>query len=239
MVYEHDFEISLEDIDKNSYMTNKAILHYFENSATYHSDSVGFGIKNVEKTCRSWIMLEWKVKILKRIKYGEKIKIRTWSRSIIKFFAYRDYELINEAGEICVIGTSKWALFDINKRRVTVVSDEEKNKYESEDRCVFEDKEIEKISIPEDFENEITYKVLRRDIDFNGHVHNLYHFDLAYEVLPEDIYNNSTFDNFRVSYKKEIKLEDTVVSKYSFYNNKHVVVLTNNNNEIYSLVELW
>ena len=51
---------------------DQIILRYFENTATYHSDSIGGGIKSVETTGRTWIVLDWRVKVLKRVKYGEK-----------------------------------------------------------------------------------------------------------------------------------------------------------------------
>ena len=34
------------------------------------------------------------------------------------------------------------------------------------------------------------YYIQRRDIDINEHMHNLNYLDMAYEILPEDIYKN-------------------------------------------------
>lgn len=239
MIYTQEFKLTLEDIDKNAYITNKAILRCFENTATYHSDSVGGGIKAVEETGLSWIVLDWRVEVIKRPKYNEKIKVRTWSRGIQKFFAFRDYELINDKNEILAIGTSKWVLMDINKNRMVVLNDEHMAKYESEDRPVFQDEELPKIEMPQEFSNEINYTVMRKDIDFNKHMHNLYHFDLAYEVLPDELYDNSIFDNFRITYKKEIKLGETVTCKYSSLEDKNVVVINDLEGNTKSLIKLW
>ncbi len=238
MIYEQEFNMMLEDIDKNAYITNKAILRYFENVATYHSDSVGSGIKGVEITGRTWIVLDWRVKILKRIRYG-KLKVRTWSRGATKFFAFRDYELLNSDGEVCAIGTSRWILRDIEKGKMTLLNEDLIKIYQGEDRAVFPDEEFEKILEPNSFSNEIEYTTMRRDIDFNGHMHNLYHFDLAYDTLPRDIYENYVFDNFRITYKKEIKLGETVKCRYSFSENKHIVYISNANGNMNSIIQLW
>ncbi len=48
--------------------------------------------------------------------------------------------------------------------------------------------------------------MIRKDIDINKHMHNLYYLDLAYEALPDEIYNKRPFDYVRITYKKEIKL---------------------------------
>jgi len=239
MIYEQEFKMTLEDIDKNAYITNKAILRYFENTATYHSDSVGSGMKGVETTGLTWIVLDWRVKILKRIKYGEIVKVRTWSRGIAKFFAFRDYELLNSEDEVCAIGTSRWILRDISKNRMTLLNDEMMKIYQSEPRKVFPDEEFEKMIEPEEYSNEIEYTVMRKDIDFNGHMHNLYHFDLAYEVLPKSVYENSFFDNFKITYKKEIKLGENVKCQYAYDNNKHTVYISNKDGNMNSIIQLW
>ena len=43
------------------------------------------------------------------------------------------------------------------------------------------------------FENaeEMIYNIQRRDIDINQHMHNLSYLDMAYEILPDNIYNNN------------------------------------------------
>ena len=79
-------------------------------------------------------------------------------------------------------------------------------KYKPEEKSVFLDEKLDKIKIPTKFISNIKYKVIRKDIDLNKHMHNLYYLDLAYEALPEDVYAKRPFDNVRITYKKEIKL---------------------------------
>ena len=89
-----------------------------------------------------------------------------------------------------------------------------------------------KIDIPEDYQSEILYKIARRDIDINGHMHNLYYLDLAYEALPEEVYEKRPFENVRIQYKREVKLGETVKCKYTFQNGEHVVTICSDNEEI-------
>ena len=133
----------------------------------------------------------------------------------------------NENDDLCVIGTSKWVLVDINTGRIARINDEVIKEYELENKSVFNIGELDKISVPDNFCNEITYKVARRDIDLNGHMHNLYYLDLAYETLPQDVYEKRPFDNFRIQYKKEIKFGDIIKCKYTFVNNEHIVTIFN------------
>ena len=86
--------------------------------------------------------------------------------------------------------------------------------------------------MPENFESEYIYKVARRDIDLNGHMHNLYYLDLAYEALPQEVYEKRPFDNVRIEYKKEIKFGETIKCKYSYINDENVVAIFNDDESI-------
>ena len=225
MIYKEKVKIGLKDVWKENKISNRAILEYLENVAAYHSDSVGYGINTSAKTNVSWILLDWKVEVLKRPEYGQNLDIHTWSRKIVKYYAYRDFEIYDEKNNLCVIATSRWLLISNETGKIQKVENEMAEKYESEvDKRVFEE-EIDKLKEPENYQNSIIYETKRKDIDIIGHMHNLYYLDLAYEALPEEVYNKRPFDKIRIMYKKEIKLGDRVVCKYSCENNKHIVVI--------------
>ena len=239
MIYTEHTKIGLKDIEKENFLSNRAILEYLENIAGHHADSIGYGLNTMDETGLTWVLLEWKIKIIRRIQYGENLTINTWSRSIEKCYGNRDFEIFNEKNELCVIASSKWLLIDIKKGSIAKPDKEMIQKYESEhDKYVFEDEKFEKISIPENFESSIIYKVNRKDIDVIGHMHNIYYLDLAYEALPENIYEKRLFNNIRITYKKEIKQGEVLNCKYSFYNNKHVVVIESKD-ILHAIIELY
>lgn len=241
MIYKEKFKIGLKDVWKGEEISNIAILEYLENIAAYHSDSVGYGVNTTKQTNLNWLLLDWKVKVLKRPKYGQELEIHTWSRKIEKFYAYRDFEIYDEQMNLCAIATSKWLLVNSKTGKISRVDSEMAEKYQSEiDKMVFENEEITKMNIPENFENEIIYQVQRRDIDVIGHMHNLYYLDIAYEALPKDIYEERPFDNVRIMYKKETKLGEKVVGKYSNVEGKNVVVIQSGDGKVlHSIIELY
>jgi len=86
------------------------------------------------------------------------------------------------------------------------LTDEIMNRYEPEEKSVFSEEKLGKLEVPTEFSSYINYEVIRKDIDVNKHMHNLYYLDLAYEAMPEEVYEQRPFDNVRITYKKEIKL---------------------------------
>ena len=241
MIYKENFKIGLKDVWKGQEVSNSAILEYLEDIAAYHSDNVGYGINTTEETHLTWILLDWKVKVLKRPIYGQVLDIHTWSRHFVKCYAYRDFEVYDNDNNLCVIASSKWILIDTFKGKIAKIEQEMGDKYNSEpDKSVFNEQDIEKLKVPNSYESSIIYQTKRKDIDVIGHMHNLYYLDLAYEALPEEVYNQRTFDNIRIMYKKEIKYGETVVCKYSKEQNKNVVVIESEDGKIlHAIIELF
>lgn len=240
MIYQEKFKIGLKDVWKGKQVSNKAILEYLEDVASYHSDSVGYGINTSEMTHLTWLLLDWKVKVIKRPEYGQTLNIHTWSRYFIKCYAYRDFEIYDENHNLCVIASSRWLLINNQTRKIAKIEEAIANQYESEtEKSVFSEKEIEKIKAPTNYKSSIIYQAKRKDIDIVGHMHNLYYLDLAYEALPEDIYNHRPFDEIRIMYKKEIKLGETVICKYAYEDNRHIVVIQSEDEKIlHAIIEL-
>lgn len=225
-IFEHKFEIGFRDVGKSNKITNKSLLGYLEDTAGMHSNLLGYGLNNIEETNLTWILLNWKVQVFKRPLYGESILVKTWARNTIKFYTFRDFEVYNSKNELIAIATTKWVLMDAKTMTLTKISDELMSKYNPENIAVFGDaKEIGKLDFPTEYECMLPYAIQRKDIDINRHVHNVTYLDFAYEVLPENVYNNSNLDSFEILYKKETKLGETIKCFYSKVDNSHFIVI--------------
>ena len=233
MIVEHEYDIKLSEIGKTNKITNKAILSCLEDIGGIHSNIAGNGILDIPKTHLTWVLLDWKLKIIRRPSYTEKIKIKTWSRRTIKCYSYRDFEIYDLQGMLIGIATSKWVLVNIETGRIEKVEDSLISKYEPETgKTVFGEEDIEKIREPKQYLSEIEYQVKRIDIDVNNHMHNLNYIELAVEALPEEIYQKEEFNNVRITYKKEIKLGETVKCKYAYQNGNHIVVIKSEDDKV-------
>ena len=239
MIFKEKFKMGLKDIDKNNLLKNRAILEYLENIGSYHSDVAGYGAEYTGKTGIAWVLLGWKLKVLKRPQYGQELEIHTWAKLGSKVATFRDFEIYDNNQNLCAIATSKWTMVDIRKGKITKIDDEVINAYKVESKNVFQKLELEKLKIPSNFDYKTEYTVKRKDIDINGHIHNLYYLDLAYEALPEEIYEKRPFDNVNIQYKKEIKLGEKVICKYAKVENKYnVTIFSEDEKNVHAIVEL-
>ena len=240
MILENEYTVKLSEIGKGNKVTNKAILSYLEDIGGIHSNKAGYGIFEIEETHLSWVLLGWRLQVIRRPKYSEKIKIKTWSKGVVKFYTYRDFEVYDEQGNLLIRASSKWVLLDIEKGKIVRIESELMNKYEPEtNKAVFEMDEFDKVSEPEEYQHETEYTVRRADIDVNNHMHNLNYIELANEALPEAVYRGALFNDVRITYKKEIKLGDTVKCKYAYKEDKHIVVVKSQDEKVlHAIIEL-
>lgn len=236
MIYCSNYKIGLEDIGRNNEATNKALLAIMQDIACLHSESVGYGVLEIETKKRAWMLLDWKMEVIKRPKYNDEINVETWSRKVERLYAYRDFQFKDKDGNIIAIGTSRWIFVDTDRKRPVRLTADIANLYESEtDKNVFLE-EMEDIKCG-DYLFKKDYCVQRRDIDINQHMNNLSYLDMAYEILPEDIYNTKVFNNIRIVYKKEILYGEKVECYYEEQNNKHIIT-AKSQGKVNAIIEL-
>ena len=241
MIVEQEYRVKLSEIGQDNKITNKAILSDFEDVGGIHSNIAGYGVLDIPTTHLTWLLLDWRLQVIRRPNYSEKIKVKTWSRHALKCYAFRDFEVCDEQGNIIAIAASKWVLVDSEKGKIVRVSDEVLASYNPEiDKKVFENEQFDKILEPENFEKETIYTVKRADIDVNEHMHNLNYLDLANEALPNEVYTKGDLNNVRISYKKEIKLGEIVKCKYSYENDKHIVTIKSEDDKItHAIIQMY
>ncbi|MBQ8299221.1 MAG: oleoyl-ACP hydrolase [Clostridia bacterium] len=225
MVFEHKYRVEIEDVDKDNLLSNRALLGILEDIACFHAASLGQGPLEVTKNGFAWLLLNWRLKVIKRSTYGDVLTVKTWPRQFDRVSSYRDFEISDENGQTVAIGSSKWFVMNLSSRRPIRLTEEYTNPYcPISDVSVFEE-EMPKLNETGEYEYKTEYTVGRRDIDSNKHMHNINYLDLAYEVLPEEVYENNEFNNVEIEYKKEVMYKDKIECYYSKNEEKHVVTI--------------
>lgn len=241
MQFEREYIIGAREIGLKNQITNYGILALLEDIAGMHSDTVGYGVKDIEEKKKAWVLMDWQLKVLKRPGYGKKLLLKTWARTMnkLQFHTYRDFEVYDENNSLVAIATSKWAFVDVERGKISKIEEDLINLYNPDSKQVFENPDIEKLKIPENYNSVIEYKTKRADIDVNNHMHNLNYLSLAYEALPDDVYYGEELSYVRVTCKHQIRLGDKVKCYYTYENSVHTVVIKSEDDKIiHSIIEL-
>jgi hypothetical protein len=104
---------------------------------------------------------------------------------------------------------------------------------------IFENGELLRLREPKNYLYEMPYHIRRKEIDLNGHLHNLCYLDIALEALPDDVYHSRDFKDIRITYRKEIKADEKdIACKYTEENGTHIVGIYGNNGTLRAIVAL-
>ena len=236
MFVEEQFYIGVLDFDQNYELKNERLLYYLESTAAKHSNIVGYGIKQLEQTRLTWVIINWKIDIIKRPKYNETIRVKTWSAYIDKLYAYRDFEVYDNDNTLVATATSKWVLMNMDTWKIIKLNEEMAAAYKTQNMTIYPDYKYPKVDASIDlYKNSINLMITKDMIDINNHVHNTCYYTLGLEIIPDNLKSNQ-FNHFEIIYKKEIKKDDKISCNYICKDGKYIVTIFNEKNEINSQI---
>ena len=211
---EENYRTSFTHCGINGVLTNKSYLLLMENIAGIHSNYFHFTFSDLAKDNLTWVILNWKLKVIKRLGPDQNIRIQTWGRFFNRVFVIRDFKIYDEQNDLCAVASSKWCLVNFKTGKIAPMPkniDQIYGKFNPE--SVFNIEDLPRIIIPNNnpISND-TYKIRRFDLDNNKHVHNLNYINFAYEVLPEDVFLGYEYNNLEIIFKKEIRYGETINS---------------------------
>ena len=232
MIFERKHKIGINEVNKRFEMTNESMVTLFQNLASFNSDAVGYGVYNVPKTGKTWVVVDWKLRVLRRPRYGENVIVKTWGRNTQGLISFRDFEIRSD-NEICAVATSKWMLIDIATRKPIEISDEIKDAFGEHDEFeVFIDEKLERIKPLTSYSKSGKINIRKSDLDFNNHVNNIKYFDYINELSENRIYND-----VRISYLKEINEDDDVSIYLEKEENIDHYLIKSSDDEIKTIIE--
>ncbi len=211
MIVEERFFVGYQYVGADLKITNSSILRLLEDMACYHGMLAG---EDIRTSPTAWLLSAYKVIVKRRPEYNERIVVRTWSRECRNFFACREFEILNEAGETLVCAISEWAHYNKVEGKLEKVSDELREAYRSEpDRTNFGPFRTKRLKEPESYISESEFTIGRNWIDSNKHMNNVYYLDLAEMSLPDELADGCDADEFEIFYRQQIKCGDKVKCK--------------------------
>ncbi|EHQ87820.1 acyl-[acyl-carrier-protein] thioesterase [Desulfosporosinus youngiae] len=220
--YKIGFEVHYHEVDPSERATPLTILHYLEDAAISHSESVGQGIERLKAQKQAWILNEWNLQMDRYPVLGEKVMIETWSAGFDRFYGTRDFLIIDKNDKVIGRATSVWIFYNTERKRPSRIPADFLEVYGIDLRRALNEP-LSKCQLEEGDqkgENEQLFTVRRSDIDTNGHVNNANYLQWMLEVVPEDIYLNYHLAALEITYKKAVTYGSSILSKCVFPNQR-------------------
>jgi len=232
-MYSYDTRVSFSKVDAEENLTINAVVDYFQDASTFHSEDIGLGYDYLKPRNLIWVLNTWQIDVIRMPKYLERIKVCTIPYKFRGFLGYRNFYIENEAGEMLVKANSMWSLLDITSIKPVRPEKEMLDGY-GEAEALEMDYCNGKLRLPDEIEQHKPVTVERHFLDPNHHMNNGQYVNLAGCYIPD----NLKIKRLRAEYRNQAFLGD-IIYPVSGENEpgKYTVSLNDAEGKPYSVVE--
>lgn len=204
-MYSYDARVGFSKVDAEENITINAIIDYFQDASTFHSEDLGLGYSYLKPRNLLWVINTWQVDIIRHPKYLEKIKICTIPYKFRGFLGYRNFYIENEAGEILVKANSMWSLINWENLKPATPTQDMIDGYGSAEPIEM-DYCNGKLKLPEETVDHKPVTVEAHFLDPNHHMNNGQYINLAKNYIPE----GRKVKRLRTEYRNQAFLGDVL-----------------------------
>lgn len=208
--YTKTFEIPFYDSDKYGRATPLSLLAYLGETSGEHTDKIGFGYKKLMKLNYAWMLNRWKVKINRYPRIKEEIRVETWTSSMDRFYATREFAIYDKNNKELGRASTLWIFIDMERKKPIRIPENLIKLAKPIEERLFQD--FYKFEKSYDIPEQLDFHIRRSDIDYNNHVNNINYLSWMLETVPQEVYENYILKEFEILYKKEIIYGNTILA---------------------------
>ncbi len=232
-MYQFQSRIRYSETNSEGKLTLPALLNYFQDVTTFHSEDLHVGVAYMKEIRQVWVLSAWQIVIERYPAMGEQVEIGTIPYDFKAFMGSRNFFMKDAKGQYLAKGNSLWSLLDMDTGRPITPSQEMMDTYGCGEKLKM-DYAPRKIGIPkEDGVAQEPVPVRKHHLDTNQHVNNGQFVQIAAEYLPEH------FDvgQLRVEYRQQAFLSDVLYPVVFASPENCIVEIKDANGKPYVIVE--
>ena len=178
-MYAFDSRIRYSETDSEGRLTLNALLNYFQDCSTFHSEDVGLGIGYMKEIGQVWVLSAWQIVVNRYPQLGEKVRIVTLPYELKAFLGYRNFAMLDEKRVYISKANSLWSLLDFATGKPVIVNEAMRKGYAADEKLDM-DYAPRKITVPEDGQLLEPIVVKKHHLDTNHHVNNGQYVNIAH-----------------------------------------------------------
>ena len=183
-MYREEREITYSQLSPDKTVSNADILRMFQDIATAHTASCGYNIDKLAENGNAWLIASMHLVIHQPICMPMKAEVSTWTSGFRRAYGFRNFRIRDaKTGKVYAEAASLWIFIDINSGKPCTVPRDIMELYGEE-----AEPDISYILHKPTWntDEKITdFRVLKRDLDSNGHMNNTKYIEYAQEALSD------------------------------------------------------
>lgn len=214
--------------DRDDRLHTWAAIRLCQEVSELHSKATAIGYEDMRRKNMIWIISRAYYIIYKRAYASEKIMLNTWSRGNDGLFAFRDYSMEGEEGEVLMTGTSYWPLIDFTSHKPIRLNDTLAT-YEYDSRNATERAKLDRLKMPDmtDADSRMEISARYSMIDHVGHVNNSEYVKLIFDSLMQTDFDLDKPFSLEINYNHETQPDDTLSVLRKQDNDAHWFLISN------------
>jgi acyl-ACP thioesterase len=204
-----------EQLSIKSYHTNQygqasisSLFNILIEAAWAHAQVMDWGYDSLKSNNLFWVLSRMYFQVEKYPAWQDQITLNTWSAGTDGMYAYREYILENEKGEMILRASSAWLILDMETRKIFRLSEFRDTfpKRIDQNAC----RPPKRIK-PDVHPNQlIYYPVLFSELDINKHFNSVKYVERVLDDFGIDFLNSHEPAELEVNYLKEGQAGDRI-----------------------------
>lgn len=212
-VLEREFPVLFHELGHDGCLGPVTLLNFMQTSASLHAARLGVSAAHLRPQGVTWVISRIHLLVDRYPRARETVLVRTWPALREGFFTCREFELRDGSGQPLGRASTSWALIGIASRRPVRLEGHLPPYPLLPTRALNDSFEPLPHFQAGDF-REMTFRVLRSNLDLNNHVNNTVYAGWALEAVPDEIAAGNLTE-LEIAFRAEAFYGDTIISRCS------------------------
>lgn len=241
-MYSFESKVRYSECDELGNLTLLSLIDYLQDSSTFHSEELGRGVKYMSDRGIAWLIAAWQIEIDRLPRFCDYIKVNTWSYSMKRTLAGRNFTICDDQGEAIVRADSLWFVYDFKAERPVRITPDQ-HVFLSDETPLDMPPTKRKLPVEGPFSDAPAITVSELHLDSNRHVNNAQYLGMAINAItelygPEVAGRTTDIARINIAYTRQALLGDIIVPRVQAGQEVCTVVLTDPEDNTYSTVQL-
>ena len=180
-------------------------------NAANDCERLGSGPKAMLDYGYFWVFSRMKIKFIRYPKVNDIITVQTWPRWIQqKLFYIREFEVLDQLGEILALATSAWLVVNVKSRRLVPPERVEGMTMPSHPETFALDESLDKLKLPENGTERFSRTARYSAIDINGHTNNSRYIEAICDSFDVETFQKYEMDWMQINYDNEVRANEVL-----------------------------
>jgi acyl-ACP thioesterase len=211
-LHRQEFAVHSYEVDTDGLLAPRALFAFLQEAAGGDAARGGYTMERLAEDGLVW-MIQWmRVEVQRHATRGETLVVTTWARRLDRALAWREFEVVDASRARVAVGTSRWAVVDVEARRLVRLP-EFVRRSPVPDRPPALDRGPSTLEPAEPADLERRFEVRRGDLDTVRHVNNTRYVEWALEAVPEETQEGCRPSVFEIAFRREGTYGDAVLAR--------------------------